>query len=171
MDRGRTTISDLEVVRRTLPAQVPCGWISDKDVVLFQRAPYGFPPTLFDSWQTAAGSNERAWVLLQVESKLRQFHDNWDGHFAKAPTEPAIQSATTLLDAVLPHLPMPEVSPSTDGGVILEWDSHEAEVLLIVEPSSQVEVSVCLDGFYSDGPFEEVQEELLLALKRIAANC
>ena len=114
---------------------------------------------------------KKARVLLQVESRLRQYHDNWDGHYAKAPAETAIQYATTLLDAVLPHLPMPEVSPSTDGGVILEWDAHETEVLFIIEPSSQVEVSVCLDGFYHDGLFEEVQEELLLALKRIAARC
>ena len=169
MDRGRTTISESEVVHRLEPAQVPCGWVSDKDVIFPREAPFGSRLALVNSWQTTVSGSQKERVLLQVENKLRQFHDNWDGHYAVAPAETAIKSATTLLDAALPHLPMPEVSPSTDGGVILEWDSHETEVLLIIGPSSQVEASVCLDGLYRDGPFEEVQEELLLALERIAA--
>jgi hypothetical protein len=161
VDRHRTTMSDSDVA--SLPARDPyaSGSMSDDDVVLARRAM--FP---FGAWRHrvpgpyGAGARARA---------LDRLVDNWDGHYAYAPRAEVIERAEALLDGLPRGMPLPDVSASTDGGVILEWDQTGVSVLVVLG-LTDVEVSVELDGVVSEGPLGAVESALVAALARVAAG-
>ncbi len=170
IDRHRTTMSDSDVIHRALPAQHSCGRMSDDDWVAgsksiltdFWEPTYEWPPQLFTSPKMSA--------LRQLEHQLLSVTDNWDGYHAKAPNTEAIATTLTVLNSMPPGIPFPDVYPSTDGGVILEWESSDAEVLLVVESKNKIETTVDLEGSRFEGPIESVMSDLVAALQRISSS-
>lgn len=135
--------------------------MSDEDVFPAIGAPFSFTSRGYRI-STRFGAGERARALSRLK-------DNWDGHFAHAPREEVVERAATLLDALPAGMPYPEVSPSTEGGVILEWEQPGAEVLLIIGPTD-IEVSVELDGVVTEGPLAAVESALVATLARVASG-
>ena len=79
---------------------------------------------------------------------------------------------TTLkvLDS-LPHgIPFPDVYPGTNGDVILEWESPDAEVLLIIGSANEIGTTVDLEGSRIEGPLESLTSEVAAALHKIASS-
>ncbi len=154
MQDRRTTMSDVDVVTRPVGGPYDGGWLSDKDVI-----PASHPPVSSVSYPM-----ERVRML----SGLR---DNWDGHFALAPREDTIRRASDLLEVLLNamprSMPLPYVTPSTEGGVILEWSRTGTEVMVEIGPDD-VGVYVEIEGESNEGSFASLESELRSALRRVA---
>ena len=162
-------MSDSDVIHQVRPPQDSLGWMSADDWVTGSELifaapsePYGWHPQLLASQKTAA--------LRQLEHQLRSITDNWDGYHAKVPNTHAIATTLTVLDSLPSVIPFPTVCPSTDGRIILEWESSDAEVLLIVESAYEIEATVDLEGSRFEGPIEAVMSELDAALQKIASS-
>ena len=170
IDRHRTTMSDSDVIHQVGPPQDSCGWMSDDDWVAvsksiladFWEPTYEWPYQLFASPKMSA--------LRQLEHQLRSITDNWDGYHAKAPNTEAIETTLTVLNQLPNDTPFPDVCPSTGGGVILEWESPGAEVLLVIESAYEIETTVDLEGSRFEGPIESLMSELVEALHKISSS-
>ncbi len=161
MARHRTTMSDSDVAALPVGNANVCGWMSEEGAV-----PTGgtLPSLAISSYHasTRPSPGERVRALSRLE-------DNWDGHFAHPPRHDVVERVATLLDKLPPAIPIPDVNPSNDGGVILEWEEPGIEVLLLIGPTD-VEVSIELDGVTTEGSLEAVEFELMSALDRVAAG-
>jgi hypothetical protein len=49
--------------------------------------------------------------------------DNWDGYMGEAVTAGAYEEALNILNALPPHLPIPEFVAEPDGSIGLEWSN------------------------------------------------
>ena len=173
MDRRQTTMSDSDVIHKVRRRQIASGLMSDDDIVPVSRSFFQTLPASNYKWAESFGTPQKTSALEQLRHRLLLITDNWDGYFAKAPQTKAIEATVNLLDALfkaLPSMPYPDVSPSTEGGVIVEWDSRDADILLIIEPTYQIEASVRLGESEYDGPLESVKVALTSALARIAGG-
>ncbi len=94
---------------------------------------------------------------------LGGLQDNWDGHLARAPSSEFIERATALLDGLPPDKPPPEVFPSTDGGVILEWNQPGAEIVVIIGPTG-IEVSIERNDEIIEGSLESLESAFVSTL-------
>lgn len=95
---------------------------------------------------------------------------NWDGHGAPAPELTAIRVAQTFLDA-LPSGPPPAISASAAGGVLLEWERDDVELLLEVKNDRNVHALVTWpDGREFEGPVATLKEPVLDALAALIAR-
>ena len=170
IDRHQTTMSDSEVIHQVGPPQDSCGRMSDDDwvagsksfVAATWKTNYGWPYQLFASPKMSA--------LQRLERQLLSITDNWDGYYAKAPHTEAIVTTLTVLGS-LPHgIPFPDVYPGTNGDVILEWESPDAEVLLIIESAFEIETTVDFEGSRIKGSIESLTSEVAAALHKIASS-
>jgi hypothetical protein len=66
--------------------------------------------------------------------------ENWDGEGARPVDSSTVAFARMFAEGLPPHLPVPDVSPDTDGDISFEWDSGPRQVF---------SVSVRRDGFLS----------------------
>lgn len=170
IDRHRTTMSDSEVIPQVGPLQGSCGWMSDDDRVVVSRSILAdfWEPTY--EWPSQMFASPKRSALQQLGRQLLSITDNWDGYHAKAPNTEAIATTLTLLDSLPSGMPFPHVCPSTEGGVILEWESSDAEVLLVIESANEIETTVDLEGSRFEGPIESVTSKLAAALQRISSS-
>lgn len=176
MYRQRTTMSDSDVVHKVVPRQSLCVWTQDSNIVAeVRRGTHATTHVGRSQWR----GTYRTEALQHLKRQLHQIPDNWDGYYAKAPDAHAINTAVTLLEVLvetLPDLPLPDTSPSTDGGVILEWESPNAEVLLVIDPMhrtdpiSNIDMSIECKGSRFEGPLESLESELLSAFSQIASH-
>ena len=170
IDRYRTTMSDSDVIHQVGPLQDSCGRMSDGDWVAVSKSiPADFWEPTYE-WPSQLFASRKRFALRQLERQLLSITDNWDGYHAKAPNTEAIETTLTLLDSLLPVVPFPDVFPSTEGGVILEWESSDAEVLLVIESANKMETTVDLEGSRFEGPIDSVRSELAAALHRISSS-
>ena len=121
--------------------------------------------------ETRAGqkpANPKPDALQQLEHRLRALGDNWDGHHAKAPNTDTIETALTVLNTLPAGMPIPDAYPSTEGGVILEWDTANADILLNLEPvtgsAGTAEIAADLGKAIFEGPLETAKTGLTAAL-------
>lgn len=174
MDRQQTTMSDSDVVHKATPRQTESRLMSDNDIV---RIFPSFPPVPSErtyQWSESFGMIQRASALEQIKRRLSLISDNWDGHYAKAPHTEAINTTLVILDALLdvlpPNVPFPDVTPGTEGNVILELNSPDTEILLIIESAYQIETSIDIGGHRFEGPLESVKSRFASALVQIASS-
>jgi hypothetical protein len=66
--------------------------------------------------------------------KLRALKDDWDDDGAVAPTEEAINLAELILNA------QPAAVPRTNGGVQIEWNVGETDVVIVITPDGTMEM-------------------------------
>jgi hypothetical protein len=66
--------------------------------------------------------------------------DDWDGHGALAPSVAAMKICGAFLRGAPENLRLPDVSASVDGGILLEWDSEESDLLLSIDQIGHVTV-------------------------------
>ncbi|MDE0606339.1 MAG: hypothetical protein OXH78_04185 [Acidimicrobiaceae bacterium] len=173
MDRQQTTMSDSDVVHKVRPRQAASGLMSDDDIVHVSRSFSRVPSASSYEWPASFETMQRASALEQLKHQLFLITDNWDGYYAKAPQTNAIEATVDLLNILfeaLPSMPFPDVGPGTEGNVVVEWDSRDTDIVLIIEPTYQIEASVRLEETEYDGPLESVRGALTSALARIASG-
>ena len=71
--------------------------------------------------------------LLTKICSLLQLRDNWDGYRTLSPRRDAGMFALEVLhQAMRPRTPLPQVVPSSDGGIQLEWHERGIDLELHV---------------------------------------
>ena len=170
IDRHRTTMSDSEVIQQVRPPQDSCGGMSDDDWVAVSMSNYAARSEPHYGWSFPLVADPTVSALRHLERRLLSITDNWDGYHAKAPHIEAIKITLRVLEALPYGMPFPDVYPGTNGDVVLEWESPDAEVLLVIESANEIETTVDLEGSRFEGPFESLTSEVAAALRKIASS-
>ena len=144
--------------------------MSDDDWIAGSELTFAAPLEPFYRWPPQLFASPKMFALQRLKHQLRSITDNWDGYHAKAPNTDAITIALRILNSLPSGIPFPNVCPSTDGGVVLEWESSHAEVLLIIESANEIETAVDIGGSRFEGPIEAVMSELDAALQKISSS-
>ena len=170
IDRHQTTMSDSDVIQQVRPPQDSSGRMSDNDWVAVSISNYAARSEPHYWWGSRLVADPTMSALQRLEQQLLSITDNWDGYCAKAPHIEAIKITLTILDS-LPHgMSFPDVYPGTNGDVILEWESPDAEVLLVIESANRIETTVDLEGSRFEGSLESLTSEVAAALHKIASS-
>jgi hypothetical protein len=93
-----------------------------------------------ESVQSTAGMPSAEWLqrtLKQVE-ELSALDDDWDGYGAsRVSAGAAMMVVNFLFKVAYPKLAAPEVVPSPDGGLQVEWHMNDIDFEAIFEPEEQ----------------------------------
>jgi len=93
------------------------------------------------------GLNEWQTETLKGIFRLKRLCDNWDGEDSPRPSTIALDSASDLLVSLpFEDLPTPFVSPSSIGGVQLEWTQNGRELEIEVLPDGSMEFLTVVNG-------------------------
>ena len=60
--------------------------------------------------------------------------DNWNGYGERAVHKGALKRAVNVLDVIGVDGPCPDIVPTSDGGVQLEWASTDGEIEVEIPP-------------------------------------
>lgn len=97
-----------------------------------------------------------AWQTQNLKGlvRLKRLCDNWDGEGSPRPSAIALDSASELLVSLpFEDLPTPFVSPTSLGGVQLEWTQHGRELEIEILPDGSMEFLTVLNGTpQNEGP-------------------
>ncbi len=82
------------------------------------------------SAEVSATLTKQSWFnsILKRLSELLSLGENWNGYGEKPIQENAVKKAIAVLDTVYQKGPVPEVVPTPDGGVQLEWEKNGYEI-------------------------------------------
>jgi len=106
-------------------------------------------------------------ALVQELSKLKE---DWDGYGALPPTPESCAHLKAFLGIVPSGMPAPEMSPTSNGTIELEWQSGEGEAFLEIgrtrysghiQPRS--DATIYFEGQLTT-PFSELATEQVLAV-------
>lgn len=107
--------------------------------------------------------------LFDPVARLAELMPNWDGYQGKPPSAAVLKMTIRVLAALPPQVPDPEVLPSTDGGVLLEWDMSGVELLLGLDDQALHTAVVSIDGSgEQEGPAVGLHDAIVDALGRLA---
>ena len=166
-----TTLSAKEVGQHRSSWAASGSWISASEVMSSDRFDYVTADTWASFVQSAASAAglhlgpNRAVVALQ---RLFYLYDNWDGHHALAPGRPALEASAQLITRLPTWLPAPDVHASTEGGVLIEWEATDAQLLISISPDGRARVVIDdADGTF-EGPLEADADRVSKALGTIS---
>ncbi len=81
------------------------------------------------------------WAERQI-MPLADFRENWDGYNGAAPNEESMWNAIVFL-ACLKNaycgIPEPHINPTRDGGISLEWETHDKYLEIEFDSTSTFE--------------------------------
>lgn len=93
------------------------------------------------------GLNEWQTQALKGLFRLKRLCENWDGEGSLPPSTLAIDSASELLVSLpFEDLPAPFVSPTSMGGVQLEWVQNGRELEVEILPDGSMEFLTVING-------------------------
>ena len=91
-----------------------------------------------DSWTKLV--RDRLALLLELPP-------GWDGYEGRKPSNQAVLFTMQFLaGSWRPRLPVPDISPMSDGGLLIEWTGEDAELTIEVSAPYDVRVSYEEDG-------------------------
>lgn len=70
---------------------------------------------------------------LQRIKEIRSLEDGWDGYGGYSPSKAVcdhVRRVVNVLENQLPALPSPDISPSSNGTVMLTWESEHGEAVI-----------------------------------------
>ena len=110
---------------------------------------------------------ERWWVTEMT--RLVDLDDDWDGYGATAPSSRALYVASQFLQQLEPlhDTPKPCVMGSSEGGVLLEWETDDVDLILEFEALGNVNTYVRTPTAEVEGPVEEHVTHVIEALSRL----
>jgi hypothetical protein len=115
-----------------------------------------------DSRREGVGAGSLLGPLLDLDA-------NWDGYGALAPSPGALSLAAKFLNSARDRLPVPDVMASVAGGVILEWESSDVDLILEVGPLGAVTAHVRRGDLAEDGMLAELEPAVAEAIGVLAA--
>lgn len=108
--------------------------------------------------------------LAEKFLRLVALESNWDGHGALRPRPDSLQVVAEFLAALPSEMPDPDVLASTTGGVLLEWEQDDVELLLTVSGAAFSSAVVAVDDSEVEGPIDSVRDEVLEALSKLMSR-
>ncbi len=95
--------------------------------------------------------------LVPALAALVDLDEDWDGYGALSPRPEAVEAANDFLRSLLAltSLPEPDVMGSTEGGVLLEWETADVDLILEIEPLGTANAYVKTPLFEVEGPVGE----------------
>lgn len=106
--------------------------------------------------------------LLEPVARLVDLMPDWDGYQAKVPSVEVLKLAVRLLAALPDQVPDPQVMPSTDGGVLIEWGTSGVELLLSLSSRGLDGAVVSIDGREQEGSAAALHDDIMDALTLLA---
>lgn len=106
--------------------------------------------------------------LSEPVAHLVHLLPNWDGHHAKVPSVEALRWAVRLLAALPDQVPDPHIMPSTEGGVLIEWNAEGVELILSLSGRGLDSAVVSIDGREQEGPAMALLHDIEYALALLA---
>ena len=107
-------------------------------------------------------------VVIELLAPLVELDDDWDGYGALAPRAGALKAAADVLVEWGRSIPSPQVMASVAGGVLLEWESRDVDLVVDVGAEGSVSVYVRACDAESEGPLDEHRQEAEQALALLA---
>ncbi len=161
--RMRSTLSDDEVWPSPVVGPDTSSWLSEREIRFVGSGSVG-GRTLDLPSQRQSSTRRRAADLLEP---LLWLNDGWDGHGALAPTTRALKMAGGFLRSLQEPAPFPDVMASVTGGVILEWESIEVDLVIEIQAAGGALVFLRRGDAEEEGPLAVHQQaagEALAAL-------
>ena len=126
--------------------------LSDADIV---RAPLRRPLSIYQRRQESVAENWTEGWLVPALTRLVDLDDGWDGYGAAAPSSEALAITSQFLrtlDTWKRQAPIPAVMASTEGGVLLEWETEEVDLILEFQAMGDVIAHVRTESCETEGP-------------------
>ncbi len=137
-----------------------CGSLSERDVMVVGGGAVG-------GYTVGAVRPHRRRHAIDLIGPLLALADGWDGHGAAAPSRQALTLASQFL-AALTAAPFPDVMPSVDGGVILEWEGDEVDLVIEILGTRQSTVYVRRGDIEEEGPLSAHRQAAAEALAALS---
>lgn len=119
-------------------------------------------------WDVIVDQEALPKVVIELLAPLAALDDDWDGYGALAPRAGALKAAADVLVEWGRSIPSPQVMASVGGGVLLEWESRDVDLVVDVEAEGSVSVYVRACDAESEGPLDEHRQEAEQALTLLA---
>lgn len=103
------------------------------------------------------------WWARAVEDRLENLahlESNWNGHGAQPPRPEAILIGVRVIASLLgthQGWPLPQIVPTWQGGLQLEWHLHPADIEITVDPRDAVWAYLSDHHSSVDGPLTEME--------------
>lgn len=143
---SRSTLSDEEVWPWPVSGPDTGGWLSGREIQVFGS---GVSGRQLESVQRRPSARRPAARALEP---LLSLTDDWDGHGAIAPSIDALKITSTFLRSLSGAAQVPDVMASVSGGVLIEWEAAEVDLILEVESHGSVNVHVRKGDTEEEGP-------------------
>lgn len=124
-----------------------------------------------DASMGRAGQRRTHWLIGVAErlNELAALPDGWDGRRAPAVSLEACMGAAQVLGELADEqIPRPFISPSLDGGLLMEWDRDGIELDVFVEPDGIATVYYEHGDSGWDGDWESRREGVRLVLHHLS---
>ena len=126
---------------QSLMRQVPAT-AGISDIMTSSKSPAFGPERREISFEVSKSLAGQPW-LRPILRRLLGFLDlgeNWNGYGERPIHESALKRVVAVLDVVCPEGPVPDVVPTSDGGVQIEWSigGHEIEIEVLPIGSAQI---------------------------------
>ncbi len=124
-----------------------------------------------DASKGRAGQRRTHWLVGAAErlNELVALTEGWDGKRAPAVAEQAFLTAARVLGELAEEqIPRPDISPSLDGGLLLEWDRDGFDLDVFVEPDGAATVYYEHGDRGWDGDWESKREGVRLLLTHLS---
>ena len=83
--------------------------------------------------------------LVEALADLVNVRENWNCYNARVPSVQSLRRTLQLLCEVDWRGPLPTVTPTSSGGIVLEWGDDDAGVEIEIRPDNQVGILVDAD--------------------------
>ncbi len=140
-----------------------------REQMIMRPVRLGFAPDLSKG---RAGQRRTHWLAAVTDrlNELAALPEGWDGKRAPAVAPQACVSAARMLSELAEELvPRPDISPSLDGGLLLEWDRDGVELDIFIEPDGSATVYYEHGERSWDGDWESKREGVRLLLTHLSA--
>jgi hypothetical protein len=114
------------------PPALSCSYMAPATVPLINNAGYILSIQIPSDHFSAVSTTLRSTSMKYVEGLLA-LEDGWDGYGGYAPSRLVCDHATRLIGNLareFPSLPSPDISPSSNGTVLLTWEATMGTAVL-----------------------------------------
>ncbi len=105
-----------------------------------------------------------------IDLYLKCSKESWDGYEASPITMKALEQTSSLIDSLPPWAPKPDIIPTPEGEISMEWHTLSKQVLSAYPKEEHLIYAASLGPMniqYGRFPFKESwPEEILLMLKK-----
>jgi len=109
------------------------------------RSPVSFGPDRREiTLRVSRQLSRRPWFhqALRDFRRLLALDDNWNGYGERAVHEDAVKRAMNVLNVVGVDGPRPDIVPTSDGGVQVEWSADGSEIEVEIPPVGPASVFI-----------------------------